>query len=70
MPGASRYLRLSCMKPLLTKYERPTHQKMGETIDQGTFQSPIYKSLLIDRDAEVAKSTLITRVKNETTDDN
>ena len=58
------------MKPLLAGYARPISETSGETIDRGTYETPIHQSLLMDRDVACAKSTLITRVKNETTDDN
>ena len=59
------------MKPLLAQHAKPLDRVQTDVVlDRDTFESPIHQALLVGPDIDQAKSTLITLIRNETTDDN
>jgi len=58
------------MKPLLATHATSLASTADPRRDNDTFDSPVFHALLVERDAQCTKETLVTRVRNETTDDN
>lgn len=56
--------------PLLVRISDRRNEFDDETRDRPTYDQRVYESLLLCRVRSGVRSTLVTRVRNETTDDN